>query len=174
MSSTFKNFLKRLLIFQFAFLFIFSKFQKVNKSIKDFNKRIKYIAKNLQLSSEQIELVESKSRNIFFIIFTFYSFNAFLALMNFSIGKQFTGLMTIGMAIIYCNPITTIKKNFEKNNYQYDWKVYIPSLEFCIISCLGISMILSAFYFNDEEEEKYINIKKDVQEEKSETKEKKD
>ena len=35
-------------------------------------------------------------------------------------------------------------------------------------------MILSAFYFNDEEEEKYINIKKDVQEEKGETKEKKD
>jgi len=77
------------------------------------------------------------------------------------------------MAFIYCNPVTTIKKNFEKNNYQYDWKIYIPSLEFCIISCLGFAMLLSSCHFNEEEDkDKYVNINKDVTEIKKGTKEK--
>ena len=171
MSNKFKSFLKRVLIFQFAFLFIFSKLGKINKSIKDFKKRIKFIAKSSQFSEEKIKLLESKSKNIFIILFSFYSFMAFLALMNINIGKQLTGLMTIFMAFVYCNPITTIKKNFEKNNYQYDWKVYIPSLEFCIITCLGLAMMISTCYLNDEEA-KDAHIKQDEKEDKKETKEK--
>ena len=166
MSNKFNSFLKRALIFQFAFLFIFSKLGTIKKSIKDFRKRLKFIAKSAQLSKEKIKLLESKSKNIFIIMFSFYSFMAFLALMNINFGKQLTGIMTFFMAFIYCNPITTIKKNFEKNNYQSDWKVYIPSLEFCIISCLGIAMILSSCYFSDEEDKEA----KEKQEEKVEQK----
>ena len=161
MSNKIKSFIKRILIFHFVFLFIFSKYSNLNKSIKDFSKRIKFIAKNIPLSDDQIDLLESKSKTIFMTIFTVYSFNGFLALMNISIGKHLTGIMTIGMAIIYCNPLTTIKKNFEKNNYQYHWTIYIPSLEFCMIFCLGFSMIISSFYFNIEDDQK-IKIKKEV------------
>ena len=50
----FKSILKRLLIFQFALFFIFSKFHNVNKSIKDFTKRILYIAKSGQTSNETL------------------------------------------------------------------------------------------------------------------------
>ena len=157
MSSSFKLFIKRVLIFQFAFLFICSKVTNINKNIKDFTKRIKYIAKNIPLSVDKIELIESKSDIIFITMFSTYFFMTLLSLMNISIGKQFCGMMTMIMALIYCNPLTTIKKNYEKNNNQVDWKIYIPSIEFCVISCLGFAMLLSTFYSN-EEEEKEIKI----------------
>ena len=186
MSLISKSFLKRLLIFQFALFFIFSKFYNINKSIKDFTKRILYIAKSGQTSNETIGIIESKSQSLFLILFGFYFFMTILALSNFNLGKQLTGMITIIMAVIYCNPLTTIKKNFEKNNYQYDWKIYIPSLEFCIISCLGIAMILSGFLIIEEEgkdintqQEKEIKIhkreesgEKEEEEEKEEEKEK--
>ena len=175
MAIKFKSFLKRLLIFQFAFLFIFSKLNKTKKSIKDFRKRIKFIAKTASLSEEKIELLELKSKNIFIFFFCFYAFMAFLALMDLNIAKQITGVTTLVLAFIYCNPITTIKKNFEKNNYQYDWKVYIPSMEYCIISILGIAMMLSAFPIIGEEENKKVDSKeKEVVIEEKETEGKSD
>ena len=170
MSINFKLFLKRFLIFQFAFLFIFSKIIKLEKSIKDLSKRLKYIAKNSQYSEETLKSIELKSPKIFMIIYSTYFLFSFLALMNIGLAKQLTGIMTIFMALIYCNPLSTIKKNMEKNNYQEDWKVYIPSLEFCIISCLGFAMILSAFYFINEDNKDDTNQQ---QEKKEENKEKK-
>ena len=165
MASGFKLFLKRFLIFQFAYLFIFSKITKIDKSIIDFSKRLKYFAKNIPLSLEKIELIESKSETIFITLFSIYSLMAFLALMNVGIGKHITGMMTMFMALIYCNPLLTIKKNFEKNNYQFNWKIYIPSIEFCIIFILGFAMILSSFYFY-EEDDKDIKTKQVMKEEK--------
>ena len=170
MSINFKLFLKRFLIFQFAFLFIFSKIIKLEKSIKDLSKRLKYIAKNSQYSEEILKSIELKSPKIFMIIYSTYFLFSFLALMNIGLAKQLTGIMTIFMALIYCNPLSTIKKNMEKNNYQEDWKIYIPSLEFCIISCLGFAMILSAFYFINEDNKDDTNQQ---QEKKEENKEKK-
>jgi hypothetical protein len=170
MSINFKLFLKRFLIFQFAFLFIFSKIIKLEKSIKDLSKRLKYIAKNSQYSEETLKSIELKSPNIFMIIYSTYFLFSFLALMNIGLAKQLTGIMTIFMALIYCNPLSTIKKNMEKSNYQEDWKIYIPSLEFCIISCLGFAMILSAFYFINEDNKDDTNQQ---QEKKEENKEKK-
>ena len=154
MLEKYKNFFIRLLIFQFAFLFIFSKYANPNKSIIDFKKRIKFIAKNTNLSEEQIKAIELKSEIIFQVLFFSYSLMAFLALLDNTIGKQFTGFLTILMALIYCNPLTTIKKNYQKNNYQLDWKVYIPSTEFCAISCLGMAMMISSFYFKNDENDK--------------------
>ena len=170
MSINFKLFLKRFLIFQFAFLFIFSKIIKLEKSIKDLSKRLKYIAKNSQYSEETLKSIELKSPKIFMIIYSTYFLFSFLALMNIGLAKQLTGIMTIFMALIYCNPLSTIKKNMAKNNYQEDWKIYIPSLEFCIISCLGFAMILSAFYFINEDNKDDTNQQ---QEKKEENKEKK-
>ena len=170
MSINFKLFLKRFLIFQFAFLFIFSKIIKSEKSIKDLSKRLKFIAKNSQYSEETLKSIELKSPKIFMIIYSTYFLFASLALMNIGLAKQLTGIMTIFMALIYCNPLSTIKKNMEKNNYQEDWKIYIPSLEFCIISCLGFAMILSAFYFINEDNKDDTNQQ---QEKKEENKEKK-
>ena len=170
MSINFKLFLKRFLIFQFAFLFIFSKIIKSEKSIKDLSKRLKFIAKNSQYSEETLKSIELKSPKIFMIIYSTYFLFSFLALMNIGLAKQLTGIMTIFMALIYCNPLSTIKKNMEKNNYQEDWKIYIPSLEFCIISCLGFAMILSAFYFINEDNKDDTNQQ---QEKKEENKEKK-
>ena len=170
MSINFKLFLKRFLIFQFAFLFIFSKIIKLEKSIKDLSKRLKYIAKNSQYSEETLKSIELKSPKIFMIIYSTYFLFASLALMNIGLAKQLTGIMTIFMALIYCNPLSTIKKNMEKSNYQEDWKIYIPSLEFCIISCLGFAMILSAFYFINEDNKDDTNQQ---QEKKEENKEKK-
>ena len=164
MVSGFKLFIKRFLIFQFAYLFIFSKLTKIDKSILDFSKRLKYFAKNIPLSSEKIELIESKSETIFITLFSIYSLMAFLALMNIGIGKQMTGMMTMIMALIYCNPLITIKKNLEKNNYQFNWKIYIPSIEFCIISILGFAMMLSSFYFF-EDDDKDVKTKQVVKEE---------
>ena len=164
MVSGFKLFIKRFLIFQFAYLFIFSKLTKIDKSILDFSKRLKYFAKNIPLSSEKIELIESKSEIIFITLFSIYSLMAFLALMNIGIGKQMTGMMTMIMALIYCNPLITIKKNLEKNNYQFNWKIYIPSIEFCIISILGFAMMLSSFYFF-EDDDKDVKTKQVVKEE---------
>ena len=164
MASSFNLFLKRFLIFQFAYLFIFSKLTKIDRSITDFSKRLKYFAKNIPLSLEKIELIESKSETIFIALFSIYSLMAFLALMNIGIGKQITGMITMFMALIYCNPLITIKKNLEKNNYQFNWKIYIPSIEFCLISILGFSMILSSFYYS-EEDDKDIRAKQGVKEE---------
>ena len=159
-----KLFIKRFLIFQYAYLFIFSKLTKIDKSILDFSKRLKYFAKNIPLSSEKIDLIESKSEIIFITLFSIYSLMAFLALKNIGIGKQMTGMMTMIMALIYCNPLITIKKNLEKNNYQFNWKIYIPSIEFCIISILGFAMMLSSFYFF-EDDDKDIKTKQVVKEE---------
>ena len=170
MSINFKLFLKRFLIFQFAFLFIFSKIIKLEKSIKDLSKRLKYIAKNSQYSEETLKSIELKSPKIFMIINSTYFLFSFLALMNIGLAKQLTGIMTIFMALIYCNPLSTIKKNMEKNNYQEDWKIYIPSLEFCIISCLGFAMILSAFYFINEDNKDDTNQQQEKKEEKKEKK----
>ena len=164
MVSGFKLFIKRFLIFQFAYLFIFSKLTKIDKSILDFSKRLKYFAKNIPLSSEKIVLIESKSETIFITLFSIYSLMVFLALMNIGIGKQITGMITMFMALIYCNPLITIKKNLEKNNYQFNWKIYIPSIEFCIISILGFAMMLSSFYFF-EDDDKDIKTKQVVKEE---------
>ena len=168
MSPKFKHFFKRFLIFQFAFLFIFSKATNINKSIKDFTKRIKKKKKNSNLNEAQIKLIELKSETIFKVLFITYFLMALLALLDMTLGKQFTGLITIFMALIYCNPLTTIKKNYEKNNYQLNWKIYIPSMEFCVISCLGIAMMLSSLFFpkdepenRDNEEIKEIKLNKD-------------
>ena len=175
MSSSFNLFIKRVLIFQFAFLFIFSKVTKMKKSIRDFRKRIKFIAKTMAFSEEKMELIELKSKHIFIFIFSFYAFVAFLALMDINFAKQITGITTLVLAFIYCNPVTTIKKNFEKNNYQYDWKIYIPSMEYCIISILGIAMMLSAFPIIGEEENKKAGTKEqEVVIEKKETEGKSD
>ena len=176
MSIKFKSFVKRLLIFQFAFLFIFSKVTKMKKSIRDFRKRIKFIAKTMAFSEEKMELIELKSKHFFIIIFSFYAFVAFLALMDINFAKQITGITTLVLAFIYCNPVTTIKKNFEKNNYQYDWKIYIPSMEYCIISILGIAMMLSSCIIIPDEENKEVNTKEKENDifEKKEAKEKSD
>ena len=114
MSINFKLFLKRFLIFQFAFLFIFSKIIKLEKSIKDLSKRLKYIAKNSQYSEETLKSIELKSPKIFMIIYSTYFLFSFLALMNIGLAKQLTGIMTIFMALIYCNPLSTIKKKYGK------------------------------------------------------------
>ena len=56
------------------------------------------------------------------------------------------------MAIIYCNPIITFKKNLENNPYETKiWKLFMPHLEFCLIASLGIIMILSSFVSDKEE-----------------------
>jgi len=152
MGSKLSNFIIRVLIFQFVFLFIFSKIRNPLKSIKDFSKRLKFIAKNNQMSKEQIELLESKSPLIFIILFSIYSFCGVLSIFNFNLCKRVTGLITFLMAVIYCNPVSTIKKNFEKNMYEpQKWKLYIPSLEFILISILGLIMILSSFYSKNDD-----------------------
>ena len=155
MSNKIGNFIKRFLIFQFIFLFIFSKIRNPQKGLKDFSKRLKFIARTSQMGNEQIELIGNKSNNIFIFLFSSYFLFGLLAILNFNFSKTFAGLITIFMAIIYCNPISTIKKNFEKSRYEpLTWKLYIPSLEFILISILGLIMILSSFYSdNDEEEE---------------------
>ena len=59
------------------------------------------------------------------------------------------------MAMIYCNPVSTIKKNFEKKIYEeHKWKLYIPSLEFILIFTVGLIMMLSNFVENKNEPEK--------------------
>ena len=61
--------------------------------------------------------------------------------------------MTIMMAFIYCNPISTIKKNFEKNRFERQrWKLYIPSLEFILIFSIGLIMMLVSFQNETEDE----------------------
>ena len=152
MGSKLGNFIIRVLIFQFVFLFIFSKIKNPPKSIKDFSKRLKFIAKNNQMSKEQIELLETKSPQIFIILFSLYSFFGVLSIFNFNFCKRVTGIITFLMAVIYCNPVSTIKKNFEKYMYEpQKWKLYIPSMEFILIAILGLIMILSSFYSKNDD-----------------------
>ena len=173
MGSKLSNFIIRVLIFQFVFLFIFSKIKNLPKSIKDFSKRLKFIAKYNNMSKEQIQLLESKSVQIFIILFSIYFLFGLLSIFNFNFCKRFTGLITFLMAVIYCNPLSTIKKNFEKNMYETQkWKLYIPSLEFILISSLGLIMILSSFYSKNDDaqdvkdNEKEIKMKDEPQKEK--------
>ena len=157
------NFVKRLIIFQFAFLFIISKVQNLKKSYKDFYKRIKYIAKMSKISSKNLELIEINSNNIFILIFSIYFISSLFAVFNSDLGKHISGLFTIIMAIIYCNPIITIKKNFENAKYnRNDWKNYVPSLEFCLIAAAGLIMTLTAFQKDNDEVEEDNNPKKKV------------
>ena len=159
----------RILLFQFVFLFIFSKMKNPQKSIIDFSKRIKFIAKSYQLTDDKIELIENKSYNIFAGLFSLYFISGLFAIFNFNFFKNTAGFITILMAIIYCNPLSTIKKNFEKNRYEtQSWKLYIPSLEFILIFCLGLIMMLSSFqseyddikYEEDDKEKDFSEKKK--------------
>ena len=157
------NFLKRFIIFQFAFLFIVSKVQNLNKSYKDFYKRIKYIAKLSKISSKNLELIENNSNNIFILIFSIYFISSLFAVLNSDFGKHISGMLTIIMAIIYCNPAITIKKNFENAKYRRnDWKNYVPSLEFCLIATAGLIMILTTFQKDNDDIEEDDNPKKKV------------
>ena len=157
------NFLKRLIIFQFAFLFIVSKVQNLSKSYKDFYKRIKYIAKLSKISSKNLELIENNSNNIFILIFSIYFISSLFAVLNSDFGKHISGMLTIIMAIIYCNPAITIKKNFENVKYRRDdWKNYVPSLEFCLIATAGLIMILTIFQKDNDDIEEDNNPKKKV------------
>ena len=155
MANKLSGFFQRILIFQFIFLFIFSKVKNPEKNLKDFSKRIKQIARYNKMSGDVIEFIGNKSHHIFIFLFTSYFLCGILAILDFSVGKKMGGLATILMAMIYCNPITTIIKNMEKNkNNTQDWKLFIPSLEFCLISILGIIMISSSYYSKDDNEEK--------------------
>ena len=157
------NFLKRLIIFQFAFLFIYTKVQNLNKSYKDFYKRIKYIAKLSKISSKNLELIENNSNNIFILIFSIYFISSLFAVLNSDFGKHISGMLTIIMAIIYCNPAITIKKNFENAKYSRDnWKNYVPSLEFCLIAAAGLIMTLTTFQKDNDEVEEDNNQKRKV------------
>ena len=157
------NFLKRLIIFQFAFLFIYTKVQNLNKSYKDFYKRIKYIAKLSKISSKNLELIENNSNNIFILIFSIYFISSLFAVLNSDFGKHISGMLTIIMAIIYCNPAITIKKNFENVKYRRDdWKNYVPSLEFCLIAAAGLIMTLTPFQKDNDDVEEDNNPKKKV------------
>jgi len=163
MANSKVNFLKRLIIFQFAFLFIISKVQDLNKSYKDFYKRIKYIAKLSRISSKNVELIENNSNNIFKLIFSIYFISSLFAVLNSDFGKHISGMLTIIMAIIYCNPALAIKKNFEKAKYSRDdWKNYVPSLEFCLIAAVGLIMTLTTFQRDNDEVEEDNNPKKKV------------
>ena len=163
MANSKVNFLKRLIIFQFAFLFIISKVQDLNKSYKDFYKRIKYIAKLSRISSKNLELIENNSNNIFKLIFSIYFISSLFAVLNSDFGKHISGMLTIIMAIIYCNPALSIKKNFDKAKYSRDdWKNYVPSLEFCLIAAVGLIMTLTTFQRDNDEVEEDNNPKKKV------------
>ena len=154
MANKSADFIKRLLIFQFAFLFIFSKVKVLNKSYIDFHKRFKFIFKNSKAPDSIIELVVSKSDYIFRILFTIYFLFAFLAILDYDFAKVYTGMITNFMALIYCNPTITIKKNLEKDRGNMNnWKNFIPSLEFCLISVVGIIMILCSFKPRDDNNE---------------------
>ena len=163
MASSKINFVKRLIIFQLAFLFIISKVQNLKKSYNDFYKRIRFIAKLSKISSQNLELIENNSNNIFIFIFSLYFFSSLFAVLNSNLGKHFSGMITIIMAVIYCNPVSTIKKNFENAKYSRDnWKNYIPSLEFCLIATAGLIMILTIFQKDNDDIEEDNNPKKKV------------
>ena len=169
MANKLSGFIQRIVIFQFIFLFIFSKIKDPEKNVKDFSKRTKLIARYNKMSGDIIEFIGNKSHHIFTFLFTSYFLCGILAILDFNIGKKMGGLATILMAMIYCNPITTIIKNREKNkNKIQDWKLFIPSLEFCLISILGIIMILSSYYSKNDNEDDNEDDKKE------ETKNKKD
>ena len=161
------QFIIRILLFQFVFLFIFSKVRNPKKSLIDFSKRLKFIAKSYQLTPDKIELIESKFIKIFLILFFLYFISGFFAIFNFNFAKNLAGFLTIIMAIIYCNPLSTIKKNFEKKRYEtHIWKLYIPSLEFILIFCLGFIMILSSFQFEKDDNKYEENDKEPLKKEK--------
>ena len=163
MAIKYNSLIQRFIIFQFIFLFIFSKVKNLQKSLIDFSKRIKLIAKYNNVPQDTIELIGSKSHYFFIILFSTYFICGILAILDYNFAKRIGGMCTIFMALIYCNPITSIKKNIEKNRYETKrWKLFIPSLEFCLIAVLGIIMILSSYYSTqDENEEKQEEIKKE-------------
>ena len=160
MSSKKTEFLKRVLIFQFVFLFIYSKVRNLPKSLKDFTKRVKFITKHTTLSKEKIEILINKSPSLFLILFALYFLFGIMAICNNRNGKTFSTFLTFIMAWIYCNPLSTRIKYIEKHKYDADnWKSYIPSLEFCVIAALGVIMELSSSA--DEEEKKNENEQKE-------------
>ena len=155
MANKLGGFIQRIIIFQFIFLFIFFKVKTLKKSLKDFSKRIKLIAKYNNMSDDIIELIGNKSNLFFYFLFFNYFLFGIFAILDYNVAKRMGGFSTILMAMIYCNPVTTIKKNMEKNrNETQRWKLFIPSLEFCLIAILGIIMILSSYYSKDDNEEK--------------------
>ena len=153
MANKLGQFIIRIFLFQFVFLFIYSKMKTPQKSLKDFSKRIKFIAKLYQMTPERIELIENNSNKIFGFLFSLYLIFGIFSIFNFNLSKNITGFMTIMMAFIYCNPISTIKKNFEKNRFERQrWKLYIPSLEFILIFSIGLIMMLVSFQNETEDE----------------------
>ena len=160
-----KNFIKRFLIFQFIFLFTLSKVFNMQNNFRDFSKRIKFFGKYFQLSENKIEFIDNNSSTIFIILFINYFLAGGLAILDFNFGKGISGLLTILISIVYCNPIITIKKNIEKYpNETKLWKIILPNLEFCLISSLGIIMILSSNVSdkieNNENENNFSNTEK--------------
>ena len=167
MKNKFGRFLIRMLIFQFVFLFLFSKLQTPVKSIQDFTKRLKFVAKTNQFPSFVGQIIEHNGIIIFIIFYSVYSLSGILAIFGSKLGQRLAGTFTILISNIYCNPFSTIKKNFEKNKYHDGqiWKNYIPSLQFCLITGLGLIMFLISFYsFDDKKEDKNIDKKAEKKE----------
>lgn len=141
------NFIKRALIFQFPLVFAYYKYSNFFKNAIDFQKRIVYLLKLSGLSNEVINNYSPKIISLFPFFLGACALFSILAILNFKMFQLLSGFISFYIALIFCNPNTTINKQLRI--FPNSWKSYIPSFEFIIIVVASVGMISSAFLVNE-------------------------
>ena len=149
--------IQRVLLYQFLLLFVYLRLTTFDESKKDFRKRvIYYIQKFTGYPKSVLDLFLGDFELYFKIFLLTAVVSAVFSIIGFRVFKVLSGIITILIAMLYCNPIVTISKAIKtKSN---DWVDYLPTIEFLALFALGIGMIATLaitgeFDYDDEEEE---------------------
>ena len=149
--------IQRVLLYQFLLLFVYLRLTTFDESKKDFRKRaIYYIQKFTGYPKSVLDLFLGDFELYFKIFLLTAVVSAVFSIIGFRVFKVLSGIITILIAMLYCNPIVTISKAIKtKSNDLVD---YLPTIEFLALFALGIGMIATLaitgeFDYDDEEEE---------------------
>lgn len=147
--------IQRVFLYQFLLLFVYLRLTTFDESKKDFRKRTIYYIQKMTGHPKLVLDLLLGDLELYFQIFLFAAaLSSMLAIIGLRVFKVLSGIITILIAILYCNPIVTISKAIKtKSN---DWVHYLPSIDFLVLFALGLGMIASLVItgeFDYEEEE---------------------
>ena len=156
--SYIKNIFKRILLFQFLFIFSIIKLRDTNRFKFEFSQRIKILLEIFYLDYNNFYSISLEEQyKFYFCLLIFISFLAII--FNVKIILFITGLLTILSAFLFYGPINLMKKYFEYGKFSFlSIKIYdkkMPCLEFLLLISCGFGIILNTFLYEEKKEETF-------------------
>ena len=153
--SYFKNLFKRILIFQFIFVFSINKLKDTNRFKYEFSQKIKILLEIFYLDYNNFNNIPLEEQyKFYFCLLIFMS--TLTIIFNFKIFSFITGFLTIISAFLFYGPINLMKKYYEYGKFSFlSLKIYdkkLPNLEFLLLISCGFGIILNTFLFEEEKE----------------------